>query len=213
VLWCVEYFILHGKEKIKPMKLTRRQKVPEIEAGSMSSIAFLLMLFFIVLCSVNADTGIARRLPPVVTKVNHPVVIAPRNLLNVYITSNNELYCNHQLIGFGELRDHVKLFIQNPENDPSLPEKTEIIIPYFGSELVTVRHIISVQCERGTKYQAYVDVQNELNAAYNELRKSLARRKWGKDFSELTEKQQIAVCQYYPIRISEAEPIREGGDK
>lgn len=60
---------------------------------------------------------------------------------------------------------------------------------------------------------SYIDVQNELIAAYNELREELALKKWHKKFDQLTLKQQKAVCLCYPVRISEAEPISEGGKK
>lgn len=193
------------------MRLCKKNKIPEVDAGATTNIAFLTLLFFIVLCSVNSDTGIARRLPPMITIQNKPTIISARNLMAVYITSGDELYCDRKLLGFGELRARAKLFIQNPNNDSSLPEKEPLKILSIGIQQVTTKHVISVQCERGTKYQAYMDVQNELNAAYNELRNELAEKKWGHNFAELDEAQQIAVCQCYPIHISEAEPIGKGG--
>lgn len=193
------------------MRLKRSHRLPGIDALSTANIVFLVMLFFIVLCSTNADTGIERRLPPAIDADNKPEKIAPRNLLCIYITSNDELYCNGRLTAFGDLRAFVKRFVDNPSNNPGLPEKSKVVLPEFGVHYITDKHVISVQCERNTKYQAYIDVQNELNAAYNDLRNELALRTWSKNFDNLTESQQLAVCQYYPIHISEAEPFLKGG--
>ena len=94
-----------------------------------------------------------------------------------------------------------------------MPEKVEVDVPYFGKQMVTKNHVISLQNDRGTEYQAYIDVQNEIAAAYNELRDDLSRQKFGKIFMELDEEQQKAVQQIYPQKISEAEPKNYGGVK
>lgn len=79
---------------------------------------------------------------------------------------------------------------------------------------VTTKHIISVQCGRKTTYQAYIDVQNELMGAYNELRDELAQKKWKVKYANLSADKQKAISAYYPIRISEAEPLlSKGGTK
>lgn len=79
--------------------------------------------------------------------------------------------------------------------------------------MISKAHVISLQNDRGTRYQAYIDVQNELAAAYNELRDELAKQKWGKTFAELNEEQQEAIQMIYPQKISEAEPKNYGGEK
>lgn len=79
--------------------------------------------------------------------------------------------------------------------------------------MVTKNHVISLQNDRGTEYQAYIDVQNELARAYNELRDDVARKKFGKAFADLEEEQQKAVQVIYPQKISEAEPKNYGDKK
>jgi hypothetical protein len=94
-----------------------------------------------------------------------------------------------------------------------MPEKELVDVPYFGDMLVTNKHVISVQNDRGTRYQAYLDVQNELVAAYNELRDDVSRGRWGRKFMDLMEDQQESVKLIYPLNISEAEPKNYGDKK
>ena len=84
-------------------------------------------------------------------------------------------------------------------------------VPFFGKRMVTKNHVISLQNDRGTEYQAYINVQNEIAAAYNELRNDVSKSKFGKEFAELDEEQQKAVQMIYPQKISEAEPKNYGG--
>ena len=78
---------------------------------------------------------------------------------------------------------------------------------------VTKNHVISLQNDRGTEYQSYISVQNELAKAYNELRDEVSKQKFGKVFADLDEEQQGAVKMIYPQKISEAEPKNYGGKK
>jgi len=91
-----------------------------------------------------------------------------------------------------------------------MPEKEMKEIPYFGQYPVS-KQVISLQNDRGTKYEMYLKVQNELVAAYNELRQELAKKKFGKDYNKITKEQRDAINEIYPQRISEAEPKNIGG--
>jgi len=72
--------------------------------------------------------------------------------------------------------------------------------------------VISLRNDTETSYDMYIQVQNELTRAINELRDELSVEKFGKKYDELDksipeEKEMIiAVRQVYPQRISEAEP-------
>ena len=83
-------------------------------------------------------------------------------------------------------------------------------IPFFGTMQVTEKHVVSLRCDRGSSYKAYLAVQNELVAAYNELREELAQEKFGKNYAALDEDQQKAIRDVYPQKISEAEPKKYG---
>ena len=112
-----------------------------------------------------------------------------------------------------QLRAKTKEFIANKYNDESLPERVSKDIDFFGPTMITEKHVVSLQNDRSSSYQAYIDVQNELVAAYNELRDELSQEKWGKNYSELNEDQQKAVREIYPQKISEAEPKKYGEKK
>ena len=92
------------------------------------------------------------------------------------------------------------------------PEFAAKVIDLLGTCYVTDKHVISVQTDRGTPYNIYFQVQNELVAAYNELRDDLAIAKFGHPYARCSEDQQIAVRTYYPQKISEAEPKNYGGN-
>lgn len=191
-----------------------KRKTPGINGSSSADIAFMLLIFFLITTSMDTDKGLARRLPPPVPKdqkKNEEMDIKKRNILVVLINSNNQILCNNEFIDIKQLREKVRNFIENPYNDEHMPEKTEVDVPFFGKQMVTKNHVISLQNDRGTEYQAYIDVQNELAAAYNELRDEVSRKKFGKAFADLDEDQQKAVQMIYPQKISEAEPKNYGG--
>ena len=192
----------------------KKRKTPGINGSSSADIAFMLLIFFLITTSMDTDKGLARRLPPPVPKdqkKNEEMDIKKRNILVVLINSNNQILCNNEFIDIKQLREKVRNFIENPYNDEHMPEKTEVDVPFFGKQKKTKNHVISLQNDRGTEYQAYIDVQNELAAAYNELRDEVSRKKFGKAFADLDEDQQKAVQMIYPQKISEAEPKNYGG--
>ena len=192
-----------------------KRKTPGINGSSSADIAFMLLIFFLITTSMDTDQGLARRLPPPVPKdqKKQDVDINKRNLLVVLINSQNQILCGDQFVDIKQLKDKVKEFIDNPYNDADKPEKVEEDVPFFGKVMTAKKHVISLQNDRGTEYQAYIKVQNELAKAYNELRDNVSRKKFGMPFAELDEEQQKAVQQIYPQKISEAEPKNYGGKK
>ena len=192
----------------------KKRKTPGINGSSSADIAFMLLIFFLITTSMDTDQGLARRLPPPVPKDQKndaDVDIKKRNLLVVLVSSGNQIMCGGELTDIKQLKDKVKEFVENPYNDANKPEKVEVDVPYFGKKMVSKNHVISLQSDRGTSYQAYIDVQNELAAAYNELRNDVSKEKFGKAFMDLDEEQQKAVQQIYSQKISEAEPKNYGG--
>lgn len=191
------------------------KKIPQINASSMADISFLLLIFFLVTTSMDVNQGLARRLPapiPPDQKVED-TDINKRNLMVVKINSANQLMVQGQETSIKQLRAKAKEFILN-END--IPELPKLVEEDFGAPFGTVKytrdHVISVQNDVDTQYQAYLDVQNELVAAYNELRDECARKYFHKGYNELDEDQQKQVQKIYPQKISEAEPKNYGGN-
>ena len=191
------------------------KKVPQINASSMADISFLLLIFFLVTTSMDVNQGLARRLPapvPPDQKVED-TDINKRNLLVVKINSANQLMVQGQLMDVKQLREKAKEFIKNENDDAFYPKLFE---EDFGEPIgvlkYTKEHVISVQNDVDTRYQSYLDVQNELVAAYNELRDECARKYFHKGYNELDEDQQKQVQKIYPQKISEAEPKNYGGN-
>lgn len=188
------------------------KKAPEINAGSMADIAFLLLIFFIVTTTMDTDSGITRRLPPMPDPNAKAPDVNARNVFNVLVNKNDRLMIDGRLGNISTLKDETKRFLSNPNNDPNLPEKREEQIPGLGVFQVS-KGIISLKNDRGTSYKMYIKVQNELTAAINELRDEVARNKFNKKFSELSKKELEAVQKAIPVAISEAEPEDVGGNK
>ena len=191
------------------------KKIPQINASSMADISFLLLIFFLVTTSMDVNQGLARRLPapvPPDQKVEN-TDINKRNLMVVKINSANQLMVQGQMLDIKQLRAKAKEFIKTENDDATLPKLVE---EDFGEPIGVVKytkdHVISVQNDVDTQYQAYLDVQNELVAAYNELRDECARQYFHKAYAELDEDQQKQVQKVYPQKISEAEPKNYGGE-
>ncbi|MBC8593417.1 biopolymer transporter ExbD [Oscillospiraceae bacterium N12] len=193
-----------------------KRKVPDINSSSTADIAFLLLIFFLITTSMDTDRGLARRLPPppeVDKPQNDADKVKQRNVFQVFLNMYDQLMVNGEVMDVQQLRAKAKEFIANKYNDETLPEKKSKDVEFFGNVMVTEAHVVSLQNDRSSSYQAYIDVQNELVAAYNELRDELAMEKWGKKYSELDEEKQKAVREIYPQKISEAEPKKYGEKK
>lgn len=187
----------------------------EFNAAPMADIAFLLLIFFLVATTFDVDTGIMRKLPPIPDeeqqRQQENKQIKERNVFEVLINSSDQLLVEGEPMNISNLRESAKEFIANPRNKEDLPEMEVKEVPFFG-QTETTKGIISLQNDRGTSYEMYIKVQNELTAAYNELHDDLAMQKFGQHYSELNEEQKDAIGDIYPMIISEAEPKNVGGN-
>ena len=190
------------------------KKIPEINASSMADISFLLLIFFLVTTSMDVNQGLARRLPapiPPDQKIED-TDINKRNLFVVKINWENKLLVQGQELDVKQLRAKAKEFIVNAEDAADMPKLFEEDFGEpFGTLKYTKEHVISVQNDAETQYQAYLEVQNELVAAYNELREECAQKYFHTAYTELDEEWQKKIQKIYPQKISEAEPKNYGG--
>ncbi len=185
---------------------------PEIPSASLADIAFMLLIFFLVATTMDVDSGISRTLPPMPdSEQEDDQQIRERNIFTVRVNAQDMLLVEGQLEDLRNLRDRTKEFIANPNDEPHLPEKIVEDVEYFG-EVPISRQVISLQNARGTSYGMYIRVQNELTAAYNELRDEISMDRFGRVFDRLDTDQQAAVRRIFPMRISEAEPRQVGGN-
>ena len=145
------------------------RKSPEVNAGSMADIAFLLLIFFLVTTTIETDSGINRKLPPM-DEVIDPPIIKERNIFTVVVNKNNDILVEERPMQLSDVRAAAVKFLDNGggvgeeacddckgERDKSSSDNPE-------------KAIISLKNDRETDYKVYISVQNELVAAYNELR-------------------------------------------
>ena len=167
----------------------------------MADIAFLLLIFFLVTTTMDQDTGSARKLPPMPEEEQEtPPEIHAKNIYVVLINSKNELLVEGEWTEISQLKEGAKRFINNNGLDPASSDSPE-------------KAIISLQNDRGTEYMTYIRVQNELAAAYNELRNDASLNKFGERFVDLNKAQKKEIKKMYPQKISEAEPKNIGGNE
>ena len=184
-----------------------KKKVPAMNTSSTADIAFLLLCYFLMTTTMGSQTGLSRRLPPMPDQ-NQKVEdqkVNRRNIIQVKINSGDRILAGSEPIDISQLKDKIKEFLTNPADDPNLPEKEIQNIEGLGDYPVS-KGIISLQNDRGTSYQAYIAVQNELVKAVNELRDDFSRKQYGKYFMQLDEDTQGIVKKVIPQFISEAEP-------
>lgn len=198
-----------------------KRSAPEVNAGSMADIAFLLLIFFLVTTTIEVDSGISRKLPPI-EDVEDPPIIKQKNIFTVLINKDDLLLVEDEIMDIKDLRAAAVAFLDNGggageegcdycrgRRDPSSSDNPD-------------KAIISLQNDRFTSYKAYIAVQNELVAAYTELREREAQRLFGKSFVQMEIdakdgsnytgdkeklKEQIEqVKLLFPQKLSEAEP-------
>ncbi|MBQ1646920.1 MAG: biopolymer transporter ExbD [Bacteroidales bacterium] len=184
-----------------------KRKTPGLNTQSTADIAFLLLCYFLMTSTMDQQNGLQRRLPPMPDKDQKvdDQKVNRRNIIIVKINSADRLFAGNEMLDISQLKDKIKEFLTNPADDPNLPEKEMKDIEGLGEYPVS-KGVISLQNDRGTSYQAYIAVQNELVKAVNELRDEFARAKYGKPFAALTETQQDIAKKAVPQNISEAEP-------
>jgi len=181
-----------------------RRDAPEVNAGSMADIAFMLLIFFLVTTTMDVDSGISAKLPPIQEKDIEQPPIKEKNLFIVVANANDQLLVENNLMQVSDLRQAAKEFLNN-NGDGTCDYCTGLRDPRSSDN--PNKAIISVQNDRGTSYNLYISVQNELVAAIAELRNELALREFGKPFKELDEKAQKDIQKKFPQKISEAEPV------
>ena len=186
------------------------RKTPGLNTSAMSDISFLLLAFFLMVSNINSDMGIARRLPPPLPENVDPPEVRERNIFTVLVNKDDRLLLNNQYGRIEDLKDRAKEFLGNPNNLPNLPEKVSTEIPGLGTYEMS-KGVISLRNDRGTSYDMYLQVQNELTAAINEMCDELSTTRFGKKYADLNKEQHKAVETAIPMAISEAEPSKIGG--
>jgi biopolymer transport protein TolR len=166
--------------------MSRRKGAPEVNAGSMADIAFLLLIFFLVTTTIETDAGLDRMLPPI-EPPDTDVVIKQKNIFVVNINKYGQLLVEEQLMDIRDLRAAAIAFLDNGGSPTGTPEYCNYCKGKRDekSSDSPQKAIISLKNDRETTYSTYITVQNELVAAYNDLRNREAKRLYGRDFTEM----------------------------
>ncbi len=189
-----------------------KRAAPEINAGSMADIAFLLLIFFLVTTTMDVDTGITRKLPPPVENKNENVDVKDRNVLKILINSHDLLLVNGKPGNVDNLATKVKDFMAIHLNNSAYPEVQEKMIPELGKKVLMTKGIVSLKNDRGTSYEMYIKVQNELARAFNEMKDEQSLKYYGLKYGQLVDDKKVnLINKLVPVRVSEAEPENVGG--
>jgi len=172
----------------------------EINAGSMADIAFMLLIFFLVTTTMDVDKGITVKLPPWSEDEPDITKLKKRNVFSINLNAQNQLQVRGDLMDVKDLKEKTKEFISNPLKLDNLSE-------------APTKALISLKNDRGTKYEAYIEVYNELTAAYKELWDELSMKEYGVPYSdELDIDKRKAIRDQIPKVLSEAEPTSFGDE-
>ncbi|WP_086477680.1 ExbD/TolR family protein [Arenibacter amylolyticus] len=202
--------------------MSKRGAPPEVNAGSMADIAFLLLIFFLVTTTIETDAGLDRMLPPI-EPPDTDVVIKQKNIFQVNINRDGQLLADEELIDIKDLRAKAMAFLDNggaPAGSPDYCNYCQGNRDPSSSDNPS-KAIISLKNDRETKYGTYITVQNELVAAYNELRNREAQRLYKRNFTDMEaeylnpetsdeDKERLkervkSIQDLFPMKLSEAE--------
>ncbi|MEL6916956.1 MAG: biopolymer transporter ExbD [Bacteroidota bacterium] len=166
--------------------MPRRKGAPEVNAGSMADIAFLLLIFFLVTTTIETDAGLDRMLPPM-EPPEEDVVIKQKNIFTVNINKNGQLLAEEELTNLKDLRAKAIAFLDNGGAASGTPEYCNYCKGKRDPDSSDnpSKAIISLKNDRETPYGTYITVQNELVGAYNDLRDREAQRLFKRDFTEM----------------------------
>ncbi len=167
--------------------MAKRGAPPEVNAGSMADIAFLLLIFFLVTTTIETDAGLDRMLPPIEPPTEEPPIIREKNIFTVNINKSGQLLVEGELTNLKDLRKKAMDFLDNGGAPAGTPEYCNYCKGKrdAASSDNPDKAIISLKNDRETKYSTYITVQNELVGAYNELRNREAQRLYKRNFTEM----------------------------
>ncbi len=200
-----------------------KRSIPEVNAGSMADIAFLLLIFFLVTTTIEQDNGIVRKLPAKQEDIPDPPKLKQKNIFTVVVDKSGQMLVEDQLMDIKDLRKSAVAFIDNGGGVSAEGNKCD----YCKGEKDPAssdhpsKAIIALRNDRQTKYEVYVAIQNELGAAYTELRNREALSLYNESYESMNSKLKDAnfkgnkdkikdrikvLKDMYPQFISEAEP-------
>ncbi len=153
-----------------------------IAMAGMADIAFLLLIFFLLVTTIDVDTGIGLVLPPPLEEAVE-IEVNPENLANILVDAEGRVLLDREIIGVPQISGTIA---EKVRTNPKL--------------------IVSVKTDRRTPYNVYIDVIDQLKLTYNNLREEYSRNTFGLALADLSREQLDQVREAVPQRISLAEP-------
>ncbi len=204
------------------MARNKDRGTPEVSSGSMADIAFLLLIFFLVTTTIANDKGILMQLPPP-PEEEIEIKLQERNIFKILANSNDQLLVENEpftqpvselknmvkehILNFGQITDTEAIDLYN-----SLPASMKAQAKQNPESSDSPGDaIVSFKANRGTSYELYIEVLDNLHAAYNEIyaeRVGLTAQQFLEldQSEELEERVYKQARQGIPKAISIAEP-------
>lgn len=168
------------------MARSKNRSSNEVNAGSMADIAFLLLIFFLVTTQIATNKGLTMVLPPN-QEERQDVPLPEKNVFKIQLNSADGILIEEEVIDDVELiSDMVYDFVLNfgepsdkkKGNDQVSDQETLASLPasmknYIASNLRDKRSsdgpseaVVSLKTDRGSSYEMFIKVMDEINAAY-----------------------------------------------
>jgi biopolymer transport protein ExbD len=171
----------------------REREGGEVPGSSLADIAFLLLIFFLLVTHINVDTGIGLVLPPKAPPNQPPPKINKRNLLNILVNNEGKVLINDKPTPVNQVEEKVKNFVNNKGKDPTLSDSPQ-------------KAVISIKTSRQATYDIYIHMFDRVVGAYKDLRNTAAQAQFGKKYSDLKGSAQEKIKKMYPKNISISSP-------
>ena len=167
----------------------RRHREPfqELNTTSTADISFMLLIFFLVTSSMDTEKGLLRQLPPLPDEKEQPLDINKDHVMTISLDAQDQLAFDGAVVTLQQLPE---LLMQRIEAD-------------------RLEHVIAIETQRETTYEAYFRVQNAVVKAYGTLRDQRARKLCGKPYAKCGAEEREDIEHFYPLRISETMPEEE----
>ena len=164
-----------------------RKQIPELNTTSTADISFMLLIFFLVTSSMDTDKGLMRQMAPPPQENEQPMDVNKSLVMRVALDAKDQLTCDDKAVTLDELGEAVTAL----------------------ASVNRTGHVVSVQADANTSYEAYFKMQNTIVGAYQTLREQYAQQHYGKHYQRCTSEERQTINDYYPLRISEN--MEEGG--
>lgn len=171
------------------------RKIPEINAGSMADIAFLLLVFFLVTTTIQTDTGLSTTLPPWNPNqdTDRYPPIERRNMFDISINAADKILVRNEQKEYTQIKDMLIEFATNNGRREDYSENPLVVV-------------VALKNDKSTSYSTYINVYNEIKAAYNVIWNAEANKLYGRPYEQLTKEERDSVFAHYPLTLSESDP-------